>query len=131
MQIAVSGKFSTDHFDTGFATSIRMRELVQSAEIQAVVTALDGIVFSPVIISDEFEIEKKSHRSYSHKENAEFVNEDIDVAKWALADERGRLTLMIDAFERAVRGTRSSRLHDGRKDAIVAHVLRSAEANGS
>ncbi len=124
LQIAVSGKFSTDHFDTAFATSAKIRELLQSPEIRAIDSALDGFVFFPVIISDEFGIEKKSHRSYSRKENAEFVNEEIDVAEWAAADEHGRLLLMIDALERAVRGTQPSKLHDDAKEAIIGHMRR-------
>lgn len=124
MQIAVSGKFSTDHFDTAFTTSAKIRELLKTPEIQAIDTALDGFVFFPVIISDEFGVEKKSHRSYSRKENAEFVNEEIDVAEWAAADENGRLLLMIDALERAIRGTRSSKIHDDAKETIVGHIRR-------
>ena len=99
--------------------------------MQAINADLDGFVFFPVIISDAFGIEKRSHRSYSRKENAEFVNEEIDVATWEMADERGRLVLMIDALERAVRGARSSRLDDGAKEAIVRYVRRAVHANGS
>lgn len=127
MQIAVSGKFSKDHFDAAFDTAAKVQELLQSPEVHAIDTALDGFVFFPVIISDGFGVEKKSHRSYSRKENAEFVNEEIDVAEWATADERGRLMLMIDALERAIRGTRLSRLHDGAKEAIIGYVRRVVE----
>lgn len=129
MQIAVSGKFSIDHSDTGSVTAAKIRAFLQSTEIQGIDTALDAFVFFPVIISDDFGIKKKSHRSYSRKENAEFVSEETNVAEWAMADEDGRLILMAEALERAVRGTRSSRLHDDAKEAIVGHVRRAVEAN--
>ncbi len=131
MQIAVSGKFSTDHFDAGYDTQAIIRDLLRSSEIQSIDTALDGFVFLPVIISDEFGIDNRSHRSYSRKENAEFVSEEIDVAKWEIADDRGRLVLMVDALERAIRGTRSSRLHDDAKEFIIRYVRHATEVNGS
>ncbi|MBB3957844.1 hypothetical protein [Novosphingobium sediminicola] len=131
MQIAVSGKFSIDHSDTASVAAAKIRTLLQSTEIQSIDTNLESFVFFPVIISDYFGVEKKSYRFYSRKENAEFVSEEINVTDWEMADEDGRLILMVDALEKAVRGTRSGRLHDGAKEAIVGYVRRAVEANGS
>jgi hypothetical protein len=131
LQIAISGKFSTDHFDSGFAVSARLREIVKLADLQTVEAGLDSLVFFPVIISNVFGVEKKSHRSYSRKENAEFVNQEIDVDDWSSADEHSRLLLMIDALETAIRLTRPSRLGSDAKDTIVTRVRHAHETNGS
>jgi hypothetical protein len=131
LRIAVSGKFSKDHFDTGFAAAARLREIVELADLNEMEAGLDSLVFFPVIISDEFGVATKSHRSYSRKENAEFVNQEIDVDEWSIADEHSRLALMIDALEKAIRLTRPSRLNSDAKDAIVTRLRHAQEPNGS
>lgn len=131
MQIAVSGKFSTDHFDTAFASAEKIRGIAERADLSAIETDLSGFVFFPVIISDKFGLEKKSLRSFSRKENAEFVNQEIDANDWSVADEGRRLEMMMDALEEAIRSTRSSRINDQAKDTIIAALRTAMAANGS
>lgn len=121
LQIAISGKFSNDCFDAAHEVVGRLREIVRNAALENVETDLD-VVFFPVIISKEFGVEKRSHRSFSRKERAEFVNVEIDVHEWSMADAHRQLELMMNALKGAVRDTPSSRMGDAAKDAVIARL---------
>jgi len=122
VDIAVSGKFSDDCFDAAYAVLDQLREIIAQVGFEDVEANLDSLVFFPVIISDEFGIEKKSHRSYSAKERAEFVNVEIDVNEWSKANSRRRIDLMVNALKEAVSGTRLTRLSDEAKAIIIARL---------
>lgn len=131
MHIAVSGKFSDDHFERGFAASGVIRNIIERASLDDIETALSGLVFFPVIISDAFGVERKSHRSYSRKERAEFVNVEIDVGEWASASPRDQLALMLEALKEAVRATHRAKIYDTAKNEIISRVQNAFEATAS
>lgn len=122
MDIAVSGKFSDDCFDAAYAVADQLREIIAQAGLEHVEANLNSFIFFPVIISDEFGVEKKSHRSYSAKERAEFVNVEIDVNEWSRANSLRQIELMVNALKDAVSGTRLTRLSDEAKAIIIARL---------
>ena len=128
MQITVSGKFSHECSSTCIAATEKLRAIIDDAGLQDVTTELSHFVFFPVIISDEFPIEKKSHRSHSRKEGAEFVNVEIDWHEWSKASEAQQLELMMGALNDALRRTRPSRIGERAKEIIIARLQTAFEA---
>jgi hypothetical protein len=122
LQIAVSGKFSNDLFDSASAVTETLRSAIDAAGLQSIQTGLDYLVFFPVLISDKFNIDGKSRRSYSRKEAAEFVHVEIDAALWPTQTAHEQLLLMMRALEEAILSTRSSRIDDRAKGIIIERL---------
>jgi hypothetical protein len=102
MQIVVSGKFSSDVAESGRFCTNTLREIVERTDIDDVDVELGSLVFFPVILSGDLGISKKSHRSFSRKENAEFANVEIDHADWASATSERRLRLLVEGLTTAI-----------------------------
>ena len=102
MQIAISGKFSDDVADAAALISDQLRGVVTSTDISDVPADLSTLVFFPVIVSDDLGISRKSHRSFSSTENAEFVNVEIPYSAWVSGVDSSRLQLMFEGLKKAI-----------------------------
>lgn len=122
MQLSVSGKFSNDIFDDAYAVTAAFKEAVAEVDFGQVDTTLVSLVYFPVIVSDELGIERKSHRSYSRKEGAEFVNVEIPYERWMEADRVGKLLLLLDGLRVALLETSAMKISDPAKEAIAGRL---------
>jgi hypothetical protein len=128
LRISVSGKFGADTFDCGFAAANIIREIARSEPVQEIETEL-SIVFFPVIFSDRWKIQRKSHRSYSSKEQAEFVNVEIEANSWSQAEASLQLNMMFDALIQAVQETPPKRLPDATKTRVIKSLQSAFESH--
>jgi hypothetical protein len=106
MEIIISGKFSADVHDAALTAVNELRDLVAATDFSDVPAELNSIVFFPVILSDDLRIATKSHRSHSRKENADFVNVEVDHAKWVGASAKDQFQMVFDALKRGIEETK-------------------------
>ena len=106
MNIIVSGKFSHEVGTEANSHVLWIREIISASNVTDIEAKLGSMVFFPVIISDEFPVGKKSSRSYSQKENAEFVNIEIPYDKWTRSDLREKRELMLKSLTKAIQETK-------------------------
>lgn len=102
MQIVVSGKYSSDVAESALRFINDLRDRIKRIDLSQVAAGLDSLVYFPVIASDELALPVKSHRSFSGKERAEFVNVEIPHAAWIKADDGGKRDLLLAGLVRAV-----------------------------
>lgn len=119
MKLIVSGKISDDIFDASYDVLSKFKTALELSGISEIKTGLDGFLFFPVIISDDFDIENKNHRSYSRKENAEFVNVEIPYNTWIKSDKQTQFALLTSALKTAVQDTMIKKIDDHSKNIIL------------
>jgi hypothetical protein len=122
MQLSVSGKFSNDIFDDAYDIVGVFKKAVAEADLDKIPSCLESFVYFPVIISDVMEISKKSHRSYSRKEQAEFVNVEIPYERWVGANRASKLSLLLDGLRTALVGTSVLKISASAKAAILSRL---------
>lgn len=131
VQLVLSGKFSHDLYDSASAALASVKSIVEQADLEDISAEIDGMVIFPVIISDEFGVEQKSHRSFSRKERSEFVNVEIDAYDWASATPKRQIKLMMAAVCDAITGTRPTRINERAKDDILLRLQQALERHVS
>jgi len=123
MNIIVSGKFSYEIGNEANSYILWLRQIISEANLANIKTNLGHIVFFPVIISDEFPISKKSARSYSRKEDTEFINTEIQYYQWVKADDQEKAGLLLNSLREAIIGTKDSKIEKASKDEILERVF--------
>lgn len=123
MEITVSGQFTTDVFDSAHALAMELWERLNHIDLSEISSPLKGMVYFPMIFSPGFDLLRGDRRSYSRKEQAEFVHVEISHSAWVEADIDARRKLMLDGLVRAINGTNKNRLPDEAKRLLVLKIM--------
>ena len=129
MKILLSPKFSYDVADEARKCTTEARLIIENIDLSGVTTTLKSFVYFPVILSPEFPIQKKSARSYSSKEMAEFVNVEIEFSKWERADAQQKVELMLSGLEKAISETSASKIDDKSKSIIIGQLVQDSTSS--
>jgi hypothetical protein len=122
MHIVISGKFSSDVAESARHCTNELRDGIEKLDLSQVPSGLESIVYFPVIVSDDLALPVKSRRSFSRKEQAEFVNVEIPHQAWMQADDLARRTLLLNGLVQAIEETSEARLTAEAKRALVEKV---------
>ena len=122
MKVTVSGKFSDDVFDEAHRIVNVLRDALDALRLEQFETPLAFMVYFPVIASDDLKLPVSSHRSYSSKERAEFVNVEIRHDQWVQENTSGKRRLMMGGLQEAILGTNDTRIPEAARSLLTAHI---------
>lgn len=122
MQIQISGKFTPDVQKSGLQFTNELRDRLKAFDLSVVAANLDSLVYFPVILAEWAQVPAKSHRSFSNKERAEFVNIEIPHGDWVSADDASKRRLLLDGLKRAIEETSEGKLPSDSKRLLIDNI---------